>query len=198
MIEQVPARYPSQQNGDGDQSVSAGALLEEVRSLRRRVDRLEAVRDVSHLLYRYVYVADKVKDADVISEFFTEDAMWEGVGQVSEFRAVGRQAIRDMFHDVFTIYLPFTAHWVTNQVITLSRDGSKAYGQWHILEAANLKDNCAQVWLVAYYDNEFRRVGEEWKISHVRLVETFICPYDEGWLKVKYVSPITLEKISRL
>jgi ketosteroid isomerase-like protein len=198
MIEHMPVSSPSQLQANGDEPGWVSAVLEEVRSLRRRVERLEAVRDVSHLLYRYVYVADKVKDADVIAEFFAEDAVWEGVGQVSEFRSVGRREIRDMFHDVFTTYLPFTAHWVTNQVITLSRDGTKAYGQWHILEAANLKDNCAQVWLVAWYDNEFVRVGEEWKISHVRLVETFICPYDEGWLKVKYVSPITLEKISRL
>jgi ketosteroid isomerase-like protein len=174
------------------------ALRAKVDQLADRVERLEAIKSVSHLLYRYVYIADKVKDADLIAECFAEDALWEGVGQVSEFKAVGRREIRDMFHGVFTTYLPFTAHWVTNQVITLSRDGSRAYGQWHILEAANLKDNCAQVWLVAWYDNEFVKVGEDWKISHVRLVETFICPYEEGWLKVKYVSPITLEKISRL
>jgi hypothetical protein len=174
------------------------ALRAKVDQLADRVERLEAIKSVSHLLYRYVYIADKVKDADLIAECFVEDALWEGVGQVSEFKAVGRREIRDMFHGVFTTYLPFTAHWVTNQVITLSRDGSRAYGQWHILEAANLKDNCAQVWLVAWYDNEFVKVGEDWKISHVRLVETFICPYEEGWLKVKYVSPITLEKISRL
>jgi ketosteroid isomerase-like protein len=198
MIEQVRVGSPSRQEANGDEPGSGDAVLRELRDLRHRVERLEAIRDVSHLLYRYVYVADKAKDADVIAEFFAEDAVWEGVGQLSEFRADGRRQIRDMFHDVFTTYLPFTAHWVTNQVITLSRDGTKAYGQWHILEAANLKDNCAQVWLVAWYDNEFVRIGEEWKISHVRLVETFICPYDEGWLKVKYVSPITLEKISRL
>jgi hypothetical protein len=103
-----------------------------------------------------------------------------------------------MFHSVFTIYLPFTAHWVTNQVITLSRDGNTAYGQWHILEAANFKDNCAQMWMVAWYDNEFVRVNDEWLISRVRLIDTFVCPYEEGWLKCKYVSPITLEKVSRL
>jgi ketosteroid isomerase-like protein len=174
------------------------ALRQEVARLADRVDRLESIKAVSHLLYRYVHIADEIKDADVIAQCFTEDAVWEGLGRFDEFKAVGRQAIRGMFHDVFTTYLPFTAHWVTNQIITLSRDGDKAYGQWHILEAANLKENCAQVWLVAWYDNEFVRVDDEWKISHVRLVHTFVCPYEEGWLKTKYVSPITLEKVSEL
>jgi len=185
-------------NGQTADQAELEALRDEVARLADRVDRLEAVKAVSHLLYRYVHIADKVKDADIVAQCFTEDAVWEGVGQFSEFKAVGRAAIRDMFHDVFTTYLPFTAHWVTNQIITLSRDGNKAYGQWHILEAANFKDNCAQMWMVAWYDNEFVRQDDEWRISHVRLIDTFVCPYEEGWLKTKYVSPITLEKISRL
>jgi ketosteroid isomerase-like protein len=174
------------------------ALRAQVARLADRVDRLESIKAVSHLLYRYVHIADEIKDADIVAECFSEDAVWEGLGRFDEFKAVGRPAIRDMFLDVFTTYLPFTAHWVTNQIITLSRDGNKAYGQWHILEAANLKDNCAQVWLVAWYDNEFVRVDDEWKISRVRLVHTFVCPYEEGWLKTKYISPITLEKVSVL
>jgi ketosteroid isomerase-like protein len=185
--------------GNGQVSTDdLGALRQEVARLADRVDRLESIKSVSHLLYRYVHIADKVKDADIVAQCFAEDAVWEGLGRFDEFKAVGRQEIRDMFHDVFTTYLPFTAHWVTNQIITLSLDGNKAYGEWHILEAANLKENCAQVWLVAWYDNEFVRVDDEWKISHVRLVHTFVCPYEEGWLKTKYVSPITLEKVSVL
>jgi len=168
-----------------------------LQDLARRVDRLEAEREISRILYHYVWLADEVKDADRIAECFTKDATWEGVGDFDEYLSVGRNEIRDLFRDVPN-QLPFTAHWVTNEVITVGDDAQTAHGQWHILEAANLRDNCAQVWMVAWYENDFERVNGEWLISHLRLVHTFVAPYEEGWLKTKYVSPVTLMKISRV
>ena len=168
-----------------------------LQDLARRVERLEAERDISKILFHYVWLADEVKDAAKIAECFTKDAVWEGVGDFDEYLSVGRTQIRDLFRDVPN-QLPFTAHWVTNEVIDLAEDGMHAHGQWHILEAANLRDNCAQVWMVAWYENDFEKVNGAWLISHLRLVHTFVAPYEEGWLKTKYVSPVTLMKISRV
>jgi hypothetical protein len=179
--------------GDG----ARAAAEPDLHDLARRVARLEAEREISRVLYHYVWLADEVKDADRISACFTKDAVWEGVGDFDEYLSEGRDQIRDLFRDVPN-QLPFTAHWVTNEVIDLANDGEHAHGQWHILEAANLRDNCAQVWMVAWYENDFRRVNGKWLISHLRLVHTFVAPYEEGWLKTRYVSPVTLMKVSRL
>ncbi len=168
-----------------------------LHDLARRVARLEAENEISRILYHYVWLADEVKDASRIARCFTEDAVWEGVGDFDEYLSVGRDEIQALFQDVPN-QLPFTAHWVTNELITLADDGEHAHGQWHILEAANLRDNCAQVWMVAWYENDFQLVDGEWLISHLRLVHTFVAPYEDGWLKTRYVSPVTLMKVSRL
>lgn len=169
----------------------------DIRDLARRVALLESEREISRILFTYVWLADVPKDAERIAACFTEDAVWEGVGDFDEYLSTGRGEIRDLFREV-PKQLPFTAHWVTNEVITMADDGEHAHGQWHILEAANLRDDCAQVWMVARYENDFERVDGEWLISHLRLVHTFVAPYEEGWLKTKHVSPVTLMKVSRL
>jgi ketosteroid isomerase-like protein len=182
----------------GGKTTTTGAAEEPtLADLARRIEVLESEKQISKLNFRYVWLADVPKDADAIAECFTENAIWEGVGEFDEYLSTGRQEIRELFRDVPN-QLPFTAHFVTNEVIEIAPDGDHAHGQWHILEMATLRDNCAQVWLVAWYENDFERVDGQWLISHVRLVNTFVAPYEEGWLKTKYVSPITLTKISRI
>jgi hypothetical protein len=96
------------------------------------------------------------------------------------------------------IMLPFTAHFLTNPHIGLSMDGTRGWGKWHCLEAATLKDEKAQVWIAAWYDNDFELVDGDWKIKHIRYEDTFVAPFEEGWLKTRYVSPQTLVKESQL
>jgi hypothetical protein len=166
--------------------------------IQARLDRLEAERRIAHVMYRYVHACDELKDAEIIASFFTEDAVWEGRGRFAEFGStVGREAIREMFVENPTI-LPFTAHFLTNPVIVLSQDGEEGWGEWHTLEAATLRDGAAQVWILARYDNDFALVGEDWKIKHIRYTDTCVVPYEEGWLKARYVSPLTLKKESSL
>jgi hypothetical protein len=173
-------------------------LGKRIDELQARLERLEAERQIARLMYRYVHACDELKDAEVVSSFFTEDAVWEGRGRFTEFGStVGREAIREMFVENPTI-LPFTAHFLTNPVIGLSRDGTRGWGQWHTLEAATLRDGAAQVWIAAWYDNDFELVGRDWKIKHIRYTDTFVVPYEEGWLKARYVSPLTLTKETRL
>lgn len=166
--------------------------------LQERVERIESQRAIAHLMYRYIYACDELKDADLIADLFTEDAVWEGKGNFAEFGATeGKDAIREMFVGNPEM-LPFTAHFLANPVVGLSMDGSKGWGQWHTLEAATLRDGRAQVWMAAWYDNDFVRVGEDWKIQHIRYRDRFVCPYEDGWLHTRYVSPQTLLKQTQL
>ena len=96
------------------------------------------------------------------------------------------------------IMLPFTAHYLTNPVIGLSMDRTHGWGKWHCLEAATLRDRRAQVWIAAWYDNDFECVDGDWKIKHIRFEDSFVTPFEEGWLKTQYVSPQTLVKQSSL
>lgn len=166
--------------------------------LQGRVERFESERRIGHVMYRYIHACDELKDADVITDLFAEDAVWEGKGRFSEFgQTMGRDAIRAMFVEN-PIMLPFTAHFLTNPLIGLAMDGTRGWGKWHCLEAATLRDHRAQVWIAAWYDNDFTRVGDDWKIQHLRFEDTFVAPYEEGWLKTRYVSPQTLIKQTSL
>lgn len=157
------------------------------------MERLESERAVARLMYRYVHACDELKDADAVASFFTEDAVWEGQGCFAEFGATeGRDAIRHMFVDNPTM-LPFTAHFLANPDIEISESGDGAFGRWHTLEAATLKDRRTQVWMAAWYENDFARTDGQWLISHLRYRDRFVCPYEDGWAKVRYISPQTLE-----
>lgn len=169
-----------------------------IRQLEGRIRRIEDYREIENLMYRYIYACDELKDADLIASYFTEDCLWEARGNFSEFgTAEGREGVREMFVENPSIF-PMTAHFLTNPIINLGRDGDTAWGQWHTLEAATLREHKGQVWMAAWYDNDFRRVDGDWRISHIRYSDTFVAPYEEGWLKNRYVSPLTLEKRSFL
>lgn len=174
------------------------ALREEVGRLRARVERHDAIARIERLMYRYIHACDVVKSADLIASMFTEDGKWEGQGNFAEFGITeGRDAIRDMFVENPTM-LPFTAHYLTNASIGVAQDLQSGWGQWQVLEAATLRDGVEQVWIGAWYENDFVQVRDEWFIRHVRYRDSFVVPYSSGWLKARYVSPLTLETKGRL
>lgn len=174
------------------------ALRHEVSRLRARVERHDAATRIEQLMYRYIHACDVAKDADLIASMFTEDAKWEGQGNFAEFGVTeGRAAIREMFVDNPRM-LPFTAHFLTNATVGVSQDLTNGWGTWHVLEAATLEDHRAQVWMVAWYDNDFVEVDGMWLIKHLRFRDTVVTTYEDGWLKTSYVSPRTFTKISRL
>jgi len=162
--------------------------------IEHRLDHVEARRAIAQTMYHYIDACDRTKDAERISGLFTDDAVWEGRGNFAEFgETSGRAAIREMFTENPKM-LPFTAHYLTNPVIGVSMDLRSGWGKWHTLEAATLRNRSAQVWIAALYDNDFEKVGHEWLIRHLRFTDIFVVPYEEGWLRTRYVSPKTLIK----
>ena len=171
-------------------------LRERLDGMERRLERIEAERAIERLMHDYVHAIDVIKDADLTAGFFSPDAVWEGRGSLTEFKAEGLDEIREMFRGNPSM-LPFTAHFLTNPVVDVSVDGAEARGRWHALEAATLYDGETAVWLIAHYENDFVRQDGEWRISRLRFEDRVVCPYDEGWARVRYVSPLTLERVAQ-
>lgn len=171
-------------------------LRERLDGMERRLERIEAARAVERLMHGYVHAIDVIKDAEVTAGFFSPDAVWEGRGNLAEFRAEGLDEITEMFRANPSM-LPFTAHFLTNPVVDVSPAGTEARGRWHALEAATLFDGETAVWLMALYDNDFAKLDGEWRITRIRFEDRIICPYDEGWARVRYVSPVTLERVAQ-
>lgn len=167
-----------------------------LEGMERRLARIEAERAVEQLMHRYAHAIDVIKDAEVTAGFFTPDAVWEGRGNLADFRADGIEEITEMFRANPSM-LPFTAHFLTNPVVEVSPGGAEARGRWHALEAATLFDGETAVWLIALYDNDFARLDGEWKIARIRFEDRVICPYEESWARTRYVSPVTLERVAQ-
>ena len=102
-------------------------LRERLDGMERRLERIEAQRAVERLMHGYVHAIDVIKDADVTAGFFSPDAVWEGRGNLADFRADGLTEIREMFRQNPSM-LPFTAHFLTNPVVDVSVDGTEARG----------------------------------------------------------------------
>jgi hypothetical protein len=167
-------------------------LLQRIATVERRVAELEPLadeRDIAQLMHRYIEACDHVRQAPYTASMFTEDAIWEGTNRYAEFGVTtGRAAIEAMFVDTPEL-LPFTAHWLTNPVVTVAADRRSAVGTWEVIQAATFGRSDTPVWVAARYDNEFRREPDGWLIHHIRYADVFVTPYGEGWHTTPYVSP---------
>jgi hypothetical protein len=136
----------------------------------------------------YLRSCDTSKDPADIGSHFTDDGVWEGVGRNVEFgRAVGPVAIGDLFRPV-PARQPFTVHYLANDEITVH--GDEATGRWLCFEPSTIRNGTLPVWIGLSYENDFRRTGGTWRISHLRCDTLFATPYDEGWVRNRY-TPVT-------
>lgn len=147
-------------------------------TLEQRIARLEAHNDICKLMAEYLLVADQGYDPDGITAMFIEDSSWQGDGFGHH---IGRQAIWDFF-DSLSGALVFAAHFVTNPIITFSAD-NRATGAWRLFEPATVNNDgtLESSILVAAYDNEFVKIGDQWMFQSVKVHVNFFESISKGW-----------------
>jgi len=149
--------------------------------LERRVRALEDVEAIKRLKYRYADACDRGYDADALAELFTEDAVWDG-GLFGRYE--GREAIRQFFQGVSSD-ITFAMHYMMNPIITVN--GDRARGSWYLFQTCTFAEGNTAIWGAARYEEQYRRVGGEWKFRHLQLISSFWTPFDEGWVKRRFV-----------
>jgi ketosteroid isomerase-like protein len=155
-------------------------------SLEARIQRLEDIEAIKQLKALYCSLCDDGYDADGLADLFTEDAVWDG-GALGV--AKGREKIRRFFENTPKV-MPFAVHMVMNPSIEV--DGDSATGRWYLFQSATFKPatpvpRATALWGAARYDEEYVRVGGEWKFRRLRLTSRFWTPYAEGWEKRRSV-----------
>ena len=157
--------------------MSKDAMLPE--ALRARLERLEGEHAVRACMHRYMALCDQL-DAqtplDELAGLFTEDAIWEGIGE--RYRATfgrleGRAAIRAMLgkYAVDPPHFRMNAHFLSSELITLNSD-DHALGCWLMLQTSTFADGRAHL-TAARLRVDFRRLGEGWQMSHFRTENLF-------------------------
>lgn len=147
-------------------------------ALERRIRRLEDIEAIKALKGRYCGYCDANYDPEGIASLFVEDGVWDG-GELG--RAEGRDKIRRFFRRAPEVF-PFAIHNVMNPIIEV--DGDRATGRWYLLQPCTRRgENEEAMWLAGRYEDEYVRVGGEWKFKHLRFITRFLAPYGEGWAK---------------
>jgi ketosteroid isomerase-like protein len=150
------------------------------RSLEERLQVLEDVEAIKKLKARYTLAVD-ARDAEGVVSLFTADGVWDG-GSFGRYE--GKDAVRSFFRSV-PERLSFFVHYVSNPLIEI--DGDRATGSWYLLEPCTFAEGNQPVWGSARYEERYRRVGGEWKFEEMRLVSLFWTPYEEGWVKKRFI-----------
>jgi len=151
-----------------------------LEDLERRLRVLEDIEAIKKLKARYCAYCDNNYDADGIAALFTEDAVWDG-GNFGRYE--GREAIRTFFRGAPRIF-PFAIHQVMNPIIEV--EGEQAKGQWYLFQPATLAEGNQAVWLAARYEEEYVKVESEWKFKRLKVLPSFLTPYDQGWVKKRF------------
>jgi ketosteroid isomerase-like protein len=150
-------------------------------NLEAAVRELWDIEAIKQLKARYCYLVDE-RRWEELAQLWTEDAVGE-YGFQAIFR--GRDAImRGFFHP-----LPasaFFVHMVHNPIISVR--GDSASGQWY-LTAQSASDAGQAMWVMGRYQDEFQRVGGEWKIKSLKFEYYYLAPYEEGWGKTRIHQP---------
>lgn len=170
-------------------------LSEKVRDLATRVEVLQAEADIRRIQARYMWLCDTPcpeagveDDAERIRrivDLYTEDAVWEGVGDYydNQFgRSVGQEAIRRHFEGFWgqkrDPALVLNVHYLTSEQIHVR--GNEAEGQWVHCQPWVFSDGSSLL-RSSRLNNRFRKVNGVWKISRTRTENVFVAPLQPGW-----------------
>lgn len=74
---------------------------------------------------------------------------------------------------------------VLNPIIEV--DGDKAKGTWYLFQACTYAEGNRAVWGSARYDEEYVRMNGEWRFASLKLTSFFWTPFDQGWVKSRFV-----------
>ncbi|ANY23006.1 nuclear transport factor 2 family protein [Gordonia terrae] len=166
-----------------------------IAALVARVETLEAEADIRRIQARYMFLcdtpcpepglADDAARIERIVDLYTDDAVWEGVGEYydGQFgRAEGKQAIREHFRRFWgekrDPALLLNAHYLTSEQIRV--DGDDAEGQWIHMQPWLFADGTALL-RSSRLNNAFRRDDGRWRITRTRTENVFIAPLPTGF-----------------
>jgi SnoaL-like domain len=116
-----------------------------------------------------------------IAKLFTEDGIWEGMGQFAE--VLGSHQGLDSIERRFSAPLPFSVHFLTNESIIVY--GDTAVGTWRYLQSTVYKGQA--VWIAGHFHNDFVRIEGQWKFQHIHIDAIYVTPYEDGWVKTSFL-----------
>ncbi len=129
----------------------------------------ELIRDLPQLYCHYVWQGD----VERLVNLFTQDAWFEDGRHP---RAQGRENLRKLYTEAMKELEP--RPFIHNHVIEL-KGPDRATGNCY-LDLRATRDGESLI-AAAYYDDEYVKVGDEWKFKSRKMTPYFFGPLKEGW-----------------
>src|SRR3982074_1333176 len=117
--------------------------------LEKRLTVLQDIEAIKRLKAEYCDICDDAHNQDRIVAIFAEDGIWEGKGL---WRAQGHADIRKLAKS-FAERISFSQHNVFNPRIEVN--GNAAHGRWNFLGPYTFRKGNRQIWLAAFYEDDF-------------------------------------------
>ncbi|MGO4188501.1 nuclear transport factor 2 family protein [Pseudarthrobacter sp. TAF60_1] len=153
-----------------------------IDTLVKRIEILEAEAEIRRIQARYMFLCDTPcpefgvesdqQRIELILDLYTEDAVWEGVGEYYENqfgRCVGKEELRAHLNRFWASdqdpKLLLNAHFLTSEQINVH--GDEADGQWIHFQPWLFTDGTSLI-RSSRLNNAFRKVDGVWKIARTR------------------------------
>jgi hypothetical protein len=151
-------------------------------NLETRLARLEAIEDIRVLKARYADVCDTGYDPDRMLPFFTQDAVWDGGERFVRYEGI--DAIYGFFRYV-SGQITWALHYMIAPIIEVADDLENATGSWYLWPPCPVvgPDGPQAAWLTGRCADRYRRGGDGWKFSEVRLDCQTVSPFEDGWVR---------------
>jgi len=139
--------------------------MDKFEELSKRIQVIEDTEAIKQLMYTYADICDDNHNPERINSVFTEDALWEGGGDLGVFE--GHDQIKAAFED-FSTAIDFSRHHLNSPIIEIN--DHKASAKWYMIGVFD-KDGDESISTVTY-TGEYIKEDGEWLISHLKPTPT--------------------------
>jgi uncharacterized protein (TIGR02246 family) len=139
-------------------------------ALEAEMKRIVAERQIFEVISRYSHMWDS-KNPSGLADLFTEDGVWDRWGpgvQKPDISLKGREALREYTAERFRTNLADrqTRHYQTNTIILDLTDDTAHTRTVFVVTHVPASEKSPRVVTTGIYEDEFRRTGGGWRISH--------------------------------
>ncbi|MFD9663718.1 nuclear transport factor 2 family protein [Rhodococcus sp. NPDC059968] len=156
-----------------------------VAELAERLTRLEDVRAIEQLKYRYAGFCDNGYDPEGIAGLFVEDGRWVVDGEGGSM--TGPEEIKAHFR-ALSDKITWALHYMIAPRVELADDGQSATGYFYLLclcTIENSQDTTKKdpVILTINYTDQFVKRDGTWYFQELRGRTHQVSNWDQGWVK---------------
>ena len=164
------------------QTTESPATLDEVV---QRLSRLEDVRAIEQLKYKYAGYCDNSYDPEGIASLFTQDGRWVVDGEGGSM--VGHEEIKAHFR-ALSEKISWAQHYMIAPRVELAEDGLSATGYFYLLCLCTIErtDDPAEkdaVILTLNYVDQFVKQDGKWYFQELLGRTHQVSDWDQGWVK---------------